>query len=403
MRAVVGVEEYVAFAGASQVADGDDVPAVGALAAEVLGGAAGGWLVVCGQQDCQGRSGAVGADVDEQGLAGWAGADVSDGGVEDDPAAGTDVAGGDGLGGAQDVSNGACASRETNLAIWGQGAGLELVGEEAQGCGLGAGSAGRVAGGRVLGAAASWPGRAGGRRSWGLGSGGAGLGREQVEDDLAASRALASLGLPCWSGAVGVDVVGVVAVGDVLGDSKPDGEVGADLGGVLSAERQGGVAGVVVGVPACAQGRGLGVELVEFPVGDDPDSLDAGVAHGGSPFLEHGGGSVVASVERGGLSTVASVGRDGRSVVAPVGTAGCVRLSPSRLGFRSARSRWSGGFGLLPLGRGEGALVAPSHPYCLSWVVSAHRRGAAVSPVPSMELASGGEVLVFPGQGVLGV
>lgn len=92
---------------------------------------------------------------------------------------------------------------------------------------------------------------------------------------------------------------------------------------------------------------------------------------------------------------------DGRSVIAPVGTAGWARLSPSRLGFRSARSRWSGGFGLLPLGRGEGALVAPSHPYCLSWVVSAHRRGAAVSPVPSMELASGGEVLVLPGEGAL--
>ena len=127
------------------------------------------------------------------------------------------------------------------------------------------------------------------------------------------------------------------------------------------------------------------------------------VSHGGSPFLEHGGGSVVASVERGGFSTVASVGCDGRSVVAPVGTAGGSCLSLSRLGFRSARSRWSGGFGLLPLGWGEGALVAPSHPYCLSWVVGASRRGAVVSPVPSMELASGGEVLVFPGQGVLGI
>ena len=401
MRAVVGVEEYVAFAGASQVADGDDVPAVGALAAEVLGGAAGGWLVVCGQQDCQGRSGAVGADVDEQGLAGWAGADVSDGGVEDDPAAGADVAGGDGAGGAQDVGDGACASGETDLAVWGQGAGFELVCEEVQGCGLGAGSAGRVAGGRVLGAAVSWPGRAGGRRSWGLGSGGAGLGLEQVEDDFAAACALASFGLAGFGGVVGVDVVGQVAVGDVLDAFESDGEVRSDLGGVLGAERQDGVAGVVVGVPAGAQGRWPGGEPAEFPVGDDPDSLDAGVAHGGSPFLEHGGGSVVASVERGGLSTVASVGCDGRSVIAPVGTAGWARLSPSRLGFRSARSRWSGGFGLLPLGRGEGALVAPSHPYCLSWVVSAHRRGAAVSPVPSMELASGGEVLVLPGEGVL--
>lgn len=260
MRAVVGVEEHVAFASASQVADGDDVPAVVALATEILGGTAGNWLAVCRQQDCQGWPGAVGADVDEQGLAGWTGADVSNGGVEDDPAAGTDVAGGNGLGGAQDVSNGACASRETNLAIWGQSAGFELVGQEAQGRSLGAGSAGRVTGCRVLGPAATRPGRSGIRRGRGRGAGpgGAGLGREQVEDDLAASCALASLGLPYWSGAVGVDVVGVVAVGDVLGDSKPDGEVGADLGGVLSTERQDGVAGVVVGVPACAQGRGLG-------------------------------------------------------------------------------------------------------------------------------------------------
>ena len=151
---------------------------------------------------------------------------------------------------------------------------------------------------------------------------------------------------------------------------------------------------------SCPAGGG-DVGVAGGPAEEVCEGFEDVVSHGGSPFLKHGGGSVVASVERGGLSTVASVGRDGRSVVAPVGTAGGSCLSLSRLGFRSARSRWSGGFVWLPLGRGEGALVAPSHPYCLSWVVGAHRRGVGRSSV-SVSLSAGSSVDgVLPGEGAL--